>query len=192
MTTKWNFITIVSGLPRSGTSMMMRMLEAGGMPVLTDSVRKADEDNPRGYYEFERVKQLKTDSSWLAEAEGMAVKMVYRLLYLLPDSHAYRVVFMSRKLEEVIASQEVMLARHQRQGGPLNPEQLANAFQTELERLHTWLGGQNHIRVLSLTYHDVLSRPERAVAEIDEFLGPGLNRIEMARVAEPALYRQRK
>src|SRR5690242_7444054 len=103
------FLIIVSGLPRSGTSMMMRMLEHGGIPVLTDRVRTADDDNPNGYYEFEAVKQTRKDPSWLAGREGKAVKMVYRLLYDLPADRNYRVLFMRRKLEEVLASQRTML-----------------------------------------------------------------------------------
>jgi hypothetical protein len=120
-----NFITIVSGLPRSGTSMMMQMLAAGGMPALADNLRQADEDNPRGYYEFERVKEVATDSSWLDEAEGKAVKMVYRLLYDLPADRSYRVIFMIRSLDEVIASQQVMLERSGTASDALDDAQLA-------------------------------------------------------------------
>src|SRR5437868_1127771 len=108
---KAQFLTIVSGLPRSGTSMMMRMLEAGGMPVLTDKVRSADEDNPNGYFEFEAVKRTKQDASWLDDSGGRAVKMVYRLLYDLPVNRNYRVLFMRRNLKEVLASQREMLRR---------------------------------------------------------------------------------
>ena len=95
------FLTIVSGLPRSGTSMMMRMLDQGGLPAIIDGVRTADDDNPAGYYEFEAVKQTKEDPSWLENSEGKVVKMVYRLLYDLPTDRTYRVVFMRRKMEEL-------------------------------------------------------------------------------------------
>src|SRR5215471_15035568 len=104
-------ITIVSGLPRSGTSMMMRMLEMGGMPVIIDQVRQPDVDNPRGYYEFEPAKKTKTDTSWLNHAPGKAVKMVYRLLYDLPSKFTFRVLFMQRKLDEVLVSQRTLLVR---------------------------------------------------------------------------------
>ena len=87
-------VTVVSGLPRSGTSMMMRILEAGGMDVLTDQIRTADVDNPRGYYEFEPVKKTKDDPSWIPEAAGKAVKMVYQLLYDLPDGFHYQILMM--------------------------------------------------------------------------------------------------
>ena len=97
-------ITIVSGLPRSGTSLMMQMLEAGGMPVLTDGIRDADEDNPRGYYELEAVKRTKDDPAWLHGAPGKVVKMIYLLLYDLPTTYNYRIIFMRRPLSEVVAS----------------------------------------------------------------------------------------
>src|SRR5713226_9097156 len=103
-TSEAEFIIVVSGLPRSGTSMMMRMLEAGGLPTITDNIRTADDDNPLGYYEFEPVKQLNKDASWLDTLSNKAVKIIYRLLYSLPRHHRYKVIFMRRKLEEVIAS----------------------------------------------------------------------------------------
>src|SRR5947209_18564630 len=111
-------IVIVSGLPRSGTSLMMQMLEAGGLEVVTDGIRAADTDNPRGYYEFERVKKIKTDAAWLPGARGKAVKMVSQLLYDLPAGEAYRILFMDRDLDEVLASQEKMLARLGRSAAP--------------------------------------------------------------------------
>ena len=90
-------VTIVSGLPRSGTSMMMKMLEAGGIELLIDRVRVADADNPKGYYEFERVKQIETDQAWLPEAQGKAVKMISALLRHLPADCRYRIIFMERR-----------------------------------------------------------------------------------------------
>src|SRR5271169_2606440 len=104
-------ITIVSGLPRSGTSLMMQMLDNGGVTVVTDNVRAADTDNPRGYYEFEQVKKIKEDVSWLPETRGKAFKMVSQLLYELPSSQRYRIIFMERDMDEMLLSQEKMLAR---------------------------------------------------------------------------------
>ena len=106
-----NEIIIVSGLPRSGTSLMMQMLDNGGVPVVTDHIRTADTDNPRGYYEFEQVKKIKEDVSWLPETRGKAFKMVSQLLYELPASERYRIIFMERDLDEMLLSQEKMLAR---------------------------------------------------------------------------------
>src|SRR5215831_7771246 len=111
-------IMIVSGLPRSGTSLMMQMLDKGGLPVVTDNIRAADTDNPRGYYEYEQVKKIKEDASWLPATRGKAFKMVSQLLYDLPASETYRIIFMERDLEEVLQSQEKMLARLGRPAAP--------------------------------------------------------------------------
>src|SRR5687767_1046860 len=121
-------ITVVSGLPRSGTSMMMRMLEAGGIPVLIDNVRQPDEDNPAGYYEFEQVKQVRDNTQWLPSARGKTVKMVYRLLYDLPSQFDYRVIFMRRNLDEVLASQQKMLERKGKAGGAATDEEMARLY----------------------------------------------------------------
>jgi hypothetical protein len=113
-------IVVVSGLPRSGTSMMMQMLEAGGLPILTDGERVADADNPRGYYEYAPAKRLMTDRTWLPAADGKAVKIVAQLLpYLPPAPHRFRVIFMKRDLGEVLASQQVMLANLNKTGARL-------------------------------------------------------------------------
>lgn len=104
-------VVIVSGLPRSGTSMMMSMLKAGGMELLVDSQRKADDDNPKGYYELEKVKNLRHDNSWLNEASHKAVKVISILLYQLPEDIRYKIIFIKRNLDEVLASQQLMLER---------------------------------------------------------------------------------
>src|SRR5947207_8783375 len=133
-------IIIVSGLPRSGTSLMMQMLAAGGVEVVTDHVRTADTDNPRGYYEFERVKRIKQDASWLPETRGKAVKMVSQLLYDLPPAERYRILFMERDLDEMLLSQEKMLQRLNRPAAPR--EKIKQAYTLHLERLHEWLQQQ--------------------------------------------------
>ena len=184
-------LAIVSGLPRSGTSMMMRMIDAGGIPALVDNVRKADEDNPRGYYEFEPVKKTKEDASWLATAGGRVVKMVYRLLYDLPTDHEYRVVFMRRRLEEVVASQDVMLSRRGREGGGLSKEKLIALFEQQLADFDTWVRAQPNFRILYVSYNDTLVNPKATVDALNSFLGGRLNTAEMLRVIEPTLYRQR-
>jgi Sulfotransferase domain len=185
------FITIVAGLPRSGTSMMMRMLEAGGMPTLTDNVRQADADNPNGYYEFEPVKQLSRDTSWLVDAYGKAVKMVYLLLYDLPKNHEYRVIFMRRKLAEVIASQEAMLRRQGKKGDTSDDTQLSRLFHNHLQKLDAWIQNQENFSVLYVSYNEILNSPERIVMDIDRFLGHRLDTQAMAKVLDPSLYRQR-
>jgi hypothetical protein len=186
-----NVVTIVSGLPRSGTSMMMRMIDAGGMPALTDNVRRADEDNPRGYYEFEPVKQTKEDPSWLASAGGKVVKMVYRLLYDLPADSQYRVIFMQRELTEVVASQDVMLSRRGRETGDLSKDKLIGLFQQQLAEFAGWVGKRPNFRVLYVSYNDALREPDAVVQAVNEFLGGGLDPEAMRRTVEPELYRQR-
>src|SRR5262245_48410061 len=135
-------IIVVSGLPRSGTSLMMQMLDSGGVEVVTDHVRTADTDNPRGYYEFEQVKKVKQDASWLPATRGKAFKMVSQLLYDLPASERYRVIFMERDLDEMLASQEKMLTRLGRTAAPR--EEMKRSFTLHLRRLYEWLGRQSH------------------------------------------------
>ena len=185
------YVTVVSGLPRTGTSMMMRVLEAGGVPPLIDGERVADEDNPRGYYEFEPVKKTKADPSWVAEAPGKAVKLVHLLLMDLPGGYEYRVVFMRRKMEQILASQKVMLERQGKKGAALSGDQLAKIYQGQLDKVDAWLGGQGHFSVLKVDYNQMVGEPGVAIEQIDAFLGGGLDTGAMAGVVEPDLYRQR-
>jgi hypothetical protein len=184
-------ITIVSGLPRSGTSMMMKMLEAGGMPVLTDHVRTADEDNPKGYYEFERVKQIENDSAWLADAQGKVVKMIAALLKHLPAEYTYKVVFMRRNIEEVLASQRQMLIRRGEPADKIADKKMAALFARHVERVEDWLGTQPNIDVLYIHYSDVLADPAGQAERVNRFLDNVLDAEKMAQVVDPSLYRQR-
>lgn len=187
-----DFVTVVSGLPRSGTSMMMRMLDAGGMPVLIDHVRERDIDNPRGYYEFEPVKSLRRDSGWVIEAQGVAVKIIYLLLRDLPASCRYRVIFMERELAEVVASQDAMMARRGAAARHFdNPHEIAHLFESHLREIHQWLGQQDNFSVLGVRYKDVVNEPRGAAARVNDFLGGGLDLERMAATVDPALYRQR-
>lgn len=184
-------IAIVSGLPRSGTSMMMRMIEAGGVPALVDNIRKADEDNPRGYYEYEPVKKTKEDPSWLTNAGGRVVKMVYRLLYDLPADRQYRVIFTRRHLDEVIKSQDVMLGRMGKDAGKLPPDKLKQLFAQQLAEFEAWIAKQPNFRILYTSYNDTIDNPRATVAAVNEFLGGTLDAAAMLKVVEPKLYRQR-
>lgn len=184
------FLTIVSGLPRSGTSLMMKMLETGGMEVLVDNVRTADIDNPRGYYEFEAVKQTKNDASWIAPALGKAVKMVYLLLLDLPPQYAYRVVFMRRNLDEVLASQKAMLNRLGKTS-PLDDVKMATLFRDQLARFDAWAKGRPNLRLLDVSYNATVADPAPIAAEVDFFLDGGLDVAAMSRIVEPSLYRNR-
>jgi len=184
-------LTIVSGLPRSGTSMMMRMLDEGGLPVIVDHIRTADDDNPKGYYEFEPVKKTKEDASWLEESDGKVVKMIYRLLYDLPSDRLYHVLFMRRKLEEVLASQRVMLDRTGA-GDGISDEQMKTMFLGELDAFYKWAAQQSHIRLLDVNYNEVQADPRKEVARVVEFLGQELDVDAMAAVVDKSLYRNRK
>lgn len=184
-------ITIVSGLPRSGTSLMMQMLAAGGMPILSDGERQADADNPRGYLEWERIKQLPKDPSCIAEAEGKAVKVISRLLLTLPEGHEYRVIFMQRPLPEVLASQEVML----RNRGTAKPggdnSAIAAAFEKHLREVNLWLDGKAYVKALRVSYHDVLDSGGDISEKIAKFLETKLNVEAMTGQVDSNLYRNR-
>ncbi len=184
------FLTIVSGLPRSGTSLMMKMLEAGGLPVLVDDLREADIDNPRGYYEFEPVKSTKSDASWVAPALGKAVKMVYLLLMDLPHDREYRVLFMRRNLDEVLASQKAMLDRMGKPS-PLDDARMAALFRDGLARFEAWAADRPNFRLLDVSYNGLVTDPAPILPEVDRFLGGGLDLAAMSRVVDPTLYRNR-
>jgi tetratricopeptide (TPR) repeat protein len=182
-------IVIVSGLPRSGTSMMMQMLSAGGLPVLTDGVRLPDQSNPRGYLEFDAAKRLASDHRWLAQAEGKAVKIVAQLLTSLPQDRAYRILFMERPLSEVVASQSKMLAGESR--GVENEEvstRLARTFHLQIDRARRMLAQYaDRVSVLSVSYHDTLADPAETARRANQFLGGTLNESAMAAVVDSAL-----
>ncbi len=183
-------IIIVSGLPRSGTSLMMQMLESGGVEVVTDGVRTADADNPRGYYELEKVKRIKGDASWLPQMRGKAFKMVSQLLYDLPPSEQYRIIFMDRDLEEVLLSQEKMLQRLGRAAAP--HDEMKRAYALHLVNLREWLGQQTHIKVLGVSYNELIDRAEQVSRQVSEFLDGRVRVESMARIVDPALYRAGK
>jgi hypothetical protein len=185
-----NEIIIVSGLPRSGTSLMMQMLENGGVSVVTDNIRTPDTDNPRGYYEFEKVKKIKEDVSWLPATRGKAFKMVSQLLYELPPTEKYRVVFMERDLDEMIRSQEKMLSRLGKPSAP--SEEIKRHFTRHLERLRAWLADQPNFKLLFIRYNDVVEHPAEQAARVSEFLPGQADMASMAKTVDPTLYRNRK
>jgi hypothetical protein len=184
-------IAIVSGLPRSGTSLMMQMLAAGGLPVLSDGERTADTDNPKGYFEWERVKQLPKEPGIIAEAEGKVVKVISQLLPALPDGHEYRVIFMQRPLPEVMKSQDEMLRRR----GTFNPSAdtapVEQAFQRHLMEVNKWLAGKPGVQVMRVHYHRVLREAKAVAEELAQFLGAPLDISKMAQQVDGTLYRNR-
>lgn len=183
-------ITVVSGLPRSGTSMLMQMLDAGGYPCLTDGVRQADADNPRGYFEYEKVKRLRRDCSWLPEAKGKAVKIIAQLIPFLPSQFSYRIIFMERDISEVLASQRQMLQRQGKDGGNLSDTQLHQIFERQLLEVKGVLA-QRNIPTLDVAHSNALQRPMKIAEKIQAFLGENLDVAAMATVIDSNLYRQR-
>jgi hypothetical protein len=183
-------ITIVSGLPRSGTSLMMQMLDNGGVSVVTDHIRTADTDNPRGYYEYEQVKKIKDDVTWLRETRGKAFKMVSQLLFELPSNERYRIVFMERDLDEMLVSQEKMLARLNK---PIAPrEAIARAFRAHLVKVRAWLAQQAYVEVLFVNYNDLVQKPSDQAERVSAFLNGEPDVGRMSETVDPSLYRNRK
>lgn len=184
-------VTVVSGLPRSGTSLMMQMLAAGGHPVLADATRGPDHDNPRGYYEFEPVKRTRADAGWVADAAGKAVKVVHLLLPALPEDHTYRVIFMKRDLDEVVRSQAAMLERLGAAGAKMSPAQLRSVYESQYRKTAEWLREREAFRVIDVNYNDLVADPAPVVARVVEFLGGELDAGAMIAAIDPGLYRQR-
>ncbi|MCA9917518.1 MAG: sulfotransferase domain-containing protein [Anaerolineales bacterium] len=186
-------VTVVSGLPRSGTSMMMKMLEAGGIPPLTDKIRTADDDNPKGYYEFERVKQMdKGDTAWMADAEGKTVKVISQLLRYMPAEHEYKVIFMRRNMSEILASQKKMLINRGEDPDQASDEEISALFEKHLNSVMDWMAARPNVSVMYVHYSDMLANPMPQVALINEFLGGNMDVQAMAEVVDPNLYRNRK
>jgi argonaute-like protein implicated in RNA metabolism and viral defense len=173
--------------------MMMKMLEAGGIPPLTDEIRTADKDNPRGYYEFERVKKLdEGDVAWLDQADGKAVKVISALLKHLPSGYTYKVIFMQRSMAEILASQRQMLIRRGEPTDTISDEKMTGLFSKHLGQVQTWIAEQPNVDVLYVSYNEILEDPTGNVEKINQFLGNTLDQEKMAGVVDEGLYRQRK
>ena len=184
-------IVVVSGLPRSGTSLMMQMLAAGGLPVLSDGERKSDTDNPKGYFEWERIKQLPKDPNLIAEAEGKVVKVISQLVLSLPADHEYRVILMQRPLPEVLRSQDEMLRRRGNASSNTDTSAIEQAFQRHLIEVNNWLAGKANMQVTRVHYHRVLREPQAVAEEIAAFLQVPLNIEGMVGQVDTNLYRNR-
>ena len=184
-------ITIVSGLPRSGTSLMMQMLAAGGMTVLSDGEREADQDNPKGYLEWERIKQLPKEPGLIAEAEGKVVKVISQLILSLPDGHKYKIVFMQRPMPEVLKSQDEMLKRRGTYETGGNSAAMGELFQRHLIEVNRWLAAKADTMVLRVHYHRVLREPQAVAEEVTAFLGAALDIQAMVAEVDGSLYRNR-
>jgi hypothetical protein len=186
-------VWIVSGLPRSGTSLMMMMMESAGIPPLTDHQRSADNDNPRGYYEFERVKKLRQgDRDWLPQAEGKVVKVISALLTYLPSDYTYQVLFMQRALPEILASQKKMLINRGEDPDKIDDSAIEQSFKSHLAQIVDWLNNQKNFSAYYVDYNQLLKEPKPEVHQINQFLGGKLDELRMLAAIDPNLYRQRK
>lgn len=169
---------------------MMNVLTAGGLAAVTDQIRTADIDNPKGYYEFERVKKLpQGDTTWLEDAQGKCIKVISALLPFLPPTHTYRVIFMHRKLEEVMESQRKMLER--RKQPTTQEDNIALLLQQHVEDVREWVAAQTNIALFDCDYNSMLVTPESWVSQINAFLGGGLDPVAMRSAVDTALYRNR-
>jgi hypothetical protein len=185
-------IVVVSGLPRSGTSMAMRMLDAAGLAIVVDGIREADEDNPKGYFELERVKDLaqENDWEWLQGARGKAIKIISYLLKELPDEHNYKVLFMRRDLREVLASQAKMLERRG-ESNDSDDERMIELYENDLWKANYLLKNNARFDTLMIGYREVLENPLEQARKISEFMGGGHDVEKMAAAVDPKLYRNR-
>ena len=185
-------ITIVSGMPRSGTSMMMQMLQAGGLEILTDNIRVQDENNPKGYLEYQKVKSLASDNSWIGEGQNKVVKVIAQLLQYLPASYQYKVIFMEREMDEIIQSQQIMLGKKADVEKKIYPTVLADTFKKQLEKTKSWLKTHPQFEVLYVPYASVIDNPAETVENLSVFLDADLNTNEMIHSVDKNLYRNRK
>lgn len=186
-----DIITVVSGLPRSGTSMLMKMLEAGGIEPLTDRLRTADSDNPKGYYEFERVKKLPADTEWLEDARGKVVKVLAELIKELPGDYLYRVIFIQRNIEEMIKSQKRMLLRRGEDPDKILDEELKILLKKYLKMIKYFIDNKSNMKVLYVNYNEIMQNPGENVREINRFCGGTLDGEKMISVIDKDLYRNR-
>lgn len=183
-------VVVVSGLPRSGTSMMMKMLAEGGLEIVSDALRSADDDNPNGYFEFEPVKQLgEGQTQWLADAGGKVVKIISSLLEYLPREYHYKIVFMERDLKEVLASQQKMLKNRLGQS-LVEDAEMQEQFSQHLAAIKYWLARQPNMEVLYISYNQMLAAPQAYCVRIVEFIGP-LDVEKMLTIPSQSLYRNR-
>lgn len=188
---KPKIVVVVSGLPRSGTSMMMKMLAEGGLEIVSDTIRTADDDNPNGYFEFEPVKQLfEGNFLWLANANGKAVKIISSLLEYLPREYRYKIIFMERDLQEILASQQKMLKNRQEQS-PVEDVEMRTQFEKHLSDIKYWLARQSNMDVLYISYNKMLANPQIDCISIIEFTGMPLDIEKMVGVPSKNLYRNR-
>ncbi|PWB72998.1 MAG: sulfotransferase family protein [Anaerolineales bacterium] len=190
-TTENKPIIIVSGLPRSGTSMMMKMVVEGGLQVVTDGIRRADDDNPNGYFELEAVKEMpKGNFAWLKGAGGKVVKVISSLLEYLPPENSYKIIFMERELSEILASQQKML-NHRNEANPVEDAEMRQQFQNHLAAIKAWLVRQPNMEVLYVNFNALMADPVPYCELVAGFIGLPMDRERMLSIPNEKLYRNR-
>ena len=180
-----DYLVIVSGIPRSGTSLLMQMLRAGGVEILSDHQREADRSNPKGYFELEAVKSLAKDNSCLKNQTGKAVKVISSLLKYLPKDQNYKVIFINRNIQEIIRSQQKMLDKIVDK----YPKSLLKIFNKKAQRVKDWAENQPNIDICNFHYEDIIENPQKEVDRIINFLNAPLRKERMINVIDPSLYR---
>ena len=187
-------IVIVSGLPRSGTSMMMKMLESGGMAIMTDGGRDADIDNPKGYFEYERTKDLEkeTDKSYISEGRGKALKVISFLIKDLPDDNDYRVIFMRRDLDEVLASQDKMIQRLGTTDSSADAEAMKEAYRNDIVRARLLCKKRPNFELIEVHYKSTIEDPVETSHRVNAFLDHRLDEEAMREAVDDSLYRNRR
>jgi hypothetical protein len=186
-------IVVVSGLPRSGTSMLMNMLEAGGMSIMSDAVREADIDNPKGYFEYERVKHLEKeeDKSYVRQGRGKVLKVISFLLKDLPDDNDYRVIFMRRDLNEVLASQNKMIDRLGTEDTVAQDEAMKEAYRNDIVRTRLMCRKKPNFELIEVHYKSTVEDPAGTAARVNAFVGGQLDENAMRAAVDASLYRNR-
>jgi len=185
-------VIVVSGLPRSGTSLMMQMLHSGGLEPISDNIRMADVDNPKGYYEFERAKDLpQGDYAWLESVSGKVVKIISTLLIYLPQNHKYKILFMRRNIDEVMASQARMIQHRGTMRQDDDESLTKHMLEVHLEDIEAWIKSHSNVSCLYVSFNDLFVDPDQQIDKIVKFLGMNLNQAAMRAEIKTDLYRNR-
>lgn len=179
-------VTIVTGLPRSGTSLMMQILEKSSLEILTDGIRQKDNNNPEGYFELDAVKGIVKDNSFLKSAAGKVVKIVAPLPIFMDKSLSYRVIFMRREIEEILRSQEIMLNKDQQ----AERQKFAAIYETHIQKTYQFFVS-NNIPYLDVPYKELIQNPEHELEKIIAFLEIDAVWQDLASAVNPSLYRNR-
>jgi predicted AlkP superfamily phosphohydrolase/phosphomutase/tetratricopeptide (TPR) repeat protein len=184
-------IIIVSGLPRSGTSLMMQILDKAGMTLFTDNSRIPDDNNPKGFFEHEAVKRLARDNTWLKETKGKVVKIIAPLLFALPEKFIYKIIFMNRNIHEVILSQQKMLTSEGRAKEGTFSISLNNSFSNILKKVENWRERSHHVEILYIEHKELIKNPVIEINKVKQFLDFEVSAQELSKIIDRNLYRSK-